>query len=264
VAIAVGTAAGLFNGLVVAVLGIDSLLVTLATQFIVTSIATSVAGYAPPYGFAGSFLRLGQGTVADVPVALLIFLLLALATIGVVNYTTLGRSMVLIGYSRRAADYTGITSRRALCAVFTLSGALAGVGGLLRLGAAGERRHSSAASHHRGGPGRSRHLRRPRPDRGGGHRRFAAGIPEPGNVDRGPEFAGRNDGHGPGAHRCPGAQGLVRAELPRVVGREDAPAPGPAVAPGAAWLAPRAGRAAPVEIPIGRAHPMERKYLCHE
>jgi ribose/xylose/arabinose/galactoside ABC-type transport system permease subunit len=131
VAIAVGTAAGLFNGLVVAVLGIDSLLVTLATQFIVTSIATSVAGYAPPYGFAGSFLRLGQGTVADVPVALLIFLLLALATIGVVNYTTLGRSMVLIGYSRRAADYTGITSRRALCAVFTLSGALAGVGGVL-------------------------------------------------------------------------------------------------------------------------------------
>jgi len=130
-AIAVGTAVGLFNGLVIAVLGIDSLLVTLATQFIVTSIETSVAGYSPPYGFASSFLRLGQGAIADVPVALLVFLLLAVATIAVVDGTTFGRSITLIGYSRRAADYTGITTRRALCAVFTLSGALAGVAGVL-------------------------------------------------------------------------------------------------------------------------------------
>jgi ribose/xylose/arabinose/galactoside ABC-type transport system permease subunit len=130
-AIAAGTLVGLFNGLCIAVLGIDSLLVTLATQFIVTSIATSVAGYSPPYGFPASFLRLGQGAIADVPVALLIFGVLALATIAVVNYTTLGRSIVLIGYNRRASDYTGINTRGTLTAVFTLSGALAGVAGVL-------------------------------------------------------------------------------------------------------------------------------------
>jgi ribose/xylose/arabinose/galactoside ABC-type transport system permease subunit len=133
-AIAAGTLVGLFNGFAIAVLGIDSLLVTLATQFIVTSIATSVAGQSPPgtlAPFATSFQWLGQGTVAGVPVALVIFLVLALITIVVVNYTTLGRSIVLIGYSRRAADYTGISSRGTLVAVFAVSGAMAGVAGVL-------------------------------------------------------------------------------------------------------------------------------------
>jgi ribose/xylose/arabinose/galactoside ABC-type transport system permease subunit len=130
-AIVVAIAFGLLNGFLVAMLGIDSLLVTLATQFIITSIATSVAGASPPYGFPASFLLIGQGAVDYLPIGLLIFLLIGLAVIVVVNYTGLGRSIVLIGYNRRAADYTGITTRRTLIAVFTLSGAAAGVAGVL-------------------------------------------------------------------------------------------------------------------------------------
>lgn len=130
-AIVAPTLVGLFNGLVVAILGIDSLLVTLATQFIITSTATSIAGASPPFNFPVSFQALGQGAVADIPVDLLIFLLLGLATILIVNYTTLGRSLVLLGYSQRAAQYTGIPTRRTLTTVFTLSGACAGVTGVL-------------------------------------------------------------------------------------------------------------------------------------
>jgi ribose/xylose/arabinose/galactoside ABC-type transport system permease subunit len=133
-AIAAGAVVGLFNGFAIAVLGIDSLLVTLATQFIVTSIATSAAGQSPPgtlKPFATSFQWLGQGTIGDVPVALLIFLVLALGAIAAVNYTTFGRSIVLMGYNRRAAAYTGISGRGTLISVFTLSGSLAGVAGVL-------------------------------------------------------------------------------------------------------------------------------------
>jgi len=134
VAIAVGTCVGLFNGFAIAILGIDSLLVTLATQFIVTSIATSAAGQSPPgtlKPFPTAFQSLGQGALIGIPSALLIFLVLALATIAVVNYTSFGRSIVLIGYNRRAADYSGIGSRSTLIGVFTVSGALAGVAGVL-------------------------------------------------------------------------------------------------------------------------------------
>ena len=77
-AIAVSTLFGLFNGIIVALVGIDSLLVTLATQFIVTSIATSVAGASPPFGFPSAFQLIGQGSVNDVPIALLVFLVVAL------------------------------------------------------------------------------------------------------------------------------------------------------------------------------------------
>ncbi len=130
-AIAVSTVFGLCNGVIVAYVGIDSLLVTLATQFIITSIATSVAGASPPFGFPGSFTLIGQGAINGVPIALEIFLVIALVVIVTVGYTNVGRSMTLIGYNLRAAEYTGIPIRRTLTAVFTLCGAASGVAGVL-------------------------------------------------------------------------------------------------------------------------------------
>ena len=130
-AIAVSTLFGLFNGLIVAFAGIDSLLVTLATQFIVTSIATSVAGASPPFGFPSAFTLIGQGSIDDVPIALLAFLVISLLVIVAVGYTGLGRSLTLIGYSPRAALYSGIAIRGSLTAVFTLCGAMSGVAGVL-------------------------------------------------------------------------------------------------------------------------------------
>jgi AI-2 transport system permease protein len=130
-ALAVTTLFGLFNGLIVAFVGIDSLLVTLATQFIVTSIATSVAGASPPFGFSSAFTLIGQGSVNDVPFALLVFLVIALAVIVTAGYTSLGRSLTLIGYNPRAALYSGIAIRGSLTAVFTLGGFMSGVAGVL-------------------------------------------------------------------------------------------------------------------------------------
>jgi len=130
-AVAVSTLSGLFNGLIVAFAGIDSLLVTLATQFILTSIATSVAGASPPFGFPSAFTLIGQGSVNDMPIALLVLLVISLMVIVAVGYTGLGRSLTLIGYSPRAALYSGIAIRGSLTAVFTLCGAMSGVAGVL-------------------------------------------------------------------------------------------------------------------------------------
>lgn len=130
-AVAVSTAFGLLNGVIVAFIGIDSLLVTLATQFIITSIATSVAGASPPFGFPGAFTLIGQGAVDYIPIALLTFLVIAAAVTVTVNYTSLGRAMTLTGYSPRAAEYSGIGVRGTLTAVFTLCGAASGVAGVL-------------------------------------------------------------------------------------------------------------------------------------
>jgi AI-2 transport system permease protein len=130
-ALLAGMLVGLANGLLVALAGIDSLLVTLATQFIVTSVLTSLAGAEPPFNFSVTFQGLGQGAIADVPDDVLVFWVLGVATILIVNYTTLGRSIVLVGFSQRAAQYTGVATRRTLVSVFTLNGTFAGVAGVL-------------------------------------------------------------------------------------------------------------------------------------
>lgn len=131
VGIGVATAVGMLNGAVISLLRIDSLLVTLATQFIASSVATSIGGENPPYNFPKTFLRLGTGTVAGIPIALVVFAVLAVVTMLLVTRTVFGRSLVLIGYNRSAADYSGIPATRVLMGVFTLSGFAAGVGGVL-------------------------------------------------------------------------------------------------------------------------------------
>jgi ribose/xylose/arabinose/galactoside ABC-type transport system permease subunit len=129
--IAVGAAVGLFNGLIVSYLGIESLLATLATQFIATSLATSVGGQSPPYLFGAAFDKIGRGTVGGVPYPLIGFLVLSAATIVLIRRTGFGRSLVLMGFSLAVARYTGIKARLTLTVVFTLSGAFAGIAGVL-------------------------------------------------------------------------------------------------------------------------------------
>ena len=130
-ALVVATAVGLLNGLVIAYLEMDSLLVTLATQFIVGSIGTSLAGDSPPYGFSKQFQLLGTGRIGFLPVDLLIFLGVGVATILLVGYTTFGRTITLTGYNAAAARYTGLRTRRSLAAVFLLSGTCSGIAGIL-------------------------------------------------------------------------------------------------------------------------------------
>ena len=131
IAVAVGALIGLINGLIVALLGIDSLLVTLATQFITSSVAVSLAGDSPPQGFDKSFVRLGQGKLVGVPISLIIFLVLALFTALLVGRASFGRRLVLTGHNPSAARYTGVSVIRTLIGVFTLSGVLSGIAGVV-------------------------------------------------------------------------------------------------------------------------------------
>lgn len=134
VALLACTLVGLVNGLIIALLGIDSLLVTLATQFIAGSLAVSLAGDNPPFGFPDAFIALGQGTIGPVPIPLLIFVVLAVLTGIAVTRTGFGRRLVLIGYNPAASRYAGINVTRTLIGVFTTSGLIAGISGIVLAG----------------------------------------------------------------------------------------------------------------------------------
>lgn len=130
-AIAVTTFIGLVNGAFITLLGIDSLLVTLATQFIAGTVAVSLAGNNPPYNFAQGFVNLGEGSVGPVPVPLILFAVLAVVVAVAVGRTVVGRNLVLIGYSASASRYSGISRTRTLLAVFVANGVIAGIAGVV-------------------------------------------------------------------------------------------------------------------------------------
>lgn len=130
-AVAVGAVIGLVNGILVAKLKLDSLLVTLAMQFVVASTAQAVAGTRPPQDFPELFRALGRGSIAQIPISLLLFLALGATVAIYIDRTRSGRATVLTGHNASAARHTGLPVDRTLVSVFVICGAVAALGGVL-------------------------------------------------------------------------------------------------------------------------------------
>jgi len=78
IALVIAALCGAINGPLVTRFGIASLLVTLATQFIFSSVATAWGGGSPPYGFPKSFVDItGTGTIGPIPDQLILFAVIA-------------------------------------------------------------------------------------------------------------------------------------------------------------------------------------------
>jgi len=133
IGLALGTAAGALNGFFSTVLGLPSLTVTIATMALYRGIAQILLGDHSIQDFPAWFLgidrRLIPGT--PIPAPVLVFLALAVILALVLHFTVFGRWVYSMGISSRASYYSGIPIRRVKMLLFTLSGFLAGLAGLM-------------------------------------------------------------------------------------------------------------------------------------
>lgn len=133
--IGAGLAIGLVNGLLVAYLRLPSFLVTLATMGLFAGVARSLTQLrsipVTDSMFTGLF---GSGSVLGIP-SLVIWTVVAVA-IGhfVFRQTKFGAHVLATGDNPRAAMVTGIKVPRIRLTVFLISGAMAGLAGLLYSG----------------------------------------------------------------------------------------------------------------------------------
>ncbi len=138
VALVVGLAAGAFNGLLVARLGIQPIVATLALLVGGRGLALLLAGGQLVDVRDPDLLFLGSGDVLGIPVSVLIAAVLAVLIGLLVARTTFGRRLVAIGDNRAACVLAGLPVRRVLVGVYAISGLLAALAGVLataRLGA---------------------------------------------------------------------------------------------------------------------------------
>jgi ribose transport system permease protein len=131
------TVLGLVNGLVIAKARIQPFIVTLAMMIAARGLALVYTGektLSVPAG-AQTFRELGRGRfdlgLFSVPYPVLI--LLAAYALGwlVLNYTRFGRHTYALGDSEEAARLMGLNVGRVTVGVYTLSGALAGLAGVM-------------------------------------------------------------------------------------------------------------------------------------
>jgi len=134
-AIAVGAGMGLVNGLVVTLLGIPSLIATLAMLFLWGGLVTVLSGgiqLAIPDIYGTAMHSIFVGRIGGVFPAQMIWALIISAFIWMLlNRHRFGESLLFIGDNLEVARVVGINATREKIKLFTLSGALAAVGGVL-------------------------------------------------------------------------------------------------------------------------------------
>ncbi|MFS8204109.1 ABC transporter permease [Streptomyces sp. CWNU-52B] len=125
-----GIAIGLANGSLIAFLGVQPIVATLALMVAARGIALVLLPQLEDVRDP-SMAKLGSGDVLGVPYLVLIAAALALLVAFVVRRTIFGRQLLAVGDSRPAARLAGLPVRRVLIVVYACSGALAAVAGIL-------------------------------------------------------------------------------------------------------------------------------------
>jgi ribose transport system permease protein len=137
-AVATGVTIGVINGLLVARLGINSLITTLGVGTVLGGIAVAVAGNQPIVeGIPSSLVSFGTGKFLGLPNTLFVLVIAALLVLYLLEHTPFGRYLHAIGSNRRAAVLVGVPVDRLVFRSFVLSGAICGAAGFLQVARSG-------------------------------------------------------------------------------------------------------------------------------
>lgn len=128
-----GTLGGMLNGYLVARVKIPSLVVTLGTYAFYRGIAYGFLGDQAARDYPAAFTYLGQGRIFGtlIPFSAALFVVLALIFGLVLHRTVFGRYLYTIGNNQDAAIYSGVPVARIKMIIFTLSGFMSAIAGLI-------------------------------------------------------------------------------------------------------------------------------------
>lgn len=131
VALLGGVAVGLVNGSLVAFVGVQPIVATLALFVGGRGLALVVAGGQLKDIHNPDLLNLGSSSMAGIPLPVVVAIVLTVAVTAVVRRTTFGRRLVAIGGNRTASELSGLPVKRILLLVYVASGLLAAAAGIL-------------------------------------------------------------------------------------------------------------------------------------
>jgi rhamnose transport system permease protein len=132
IVLALGLVGGAFNAFWITVIGMPSLVVTLAMLIGFRGMARILVEDRGITGFPDWFNALGQQPVlGPLPLALLVFAVLFIILLVVLHRSGFGRKVYVIGNSAEVARYAGVAVPRVKALLFVASGFVAALAGLL-------------------------------------------------------------------------------------------------------------------------------------
>jgi rhamnose transport system permease protein len=132
ISLVLGLAAGIFNGFWIALVGLNSLIVTLAMLISYRGIARvylenkSIGQFPEWFNFIGQ-----KKLIGPFPLSLILFFVLFLIALVILQYTGFGRRIFVIGNNKDAALYSGVKVRRVKYTLYVASGLISAIAGTL-------------------------------------------------------------------------------------------------------------------------------------
>ncbi|WP_022706232.1 ABC transporter permease [Paracoccus zeaxanthinifaciens] len=130
-ALVVGALAGAAMGGVVAYVGAHPILVSLAMMIFLRGLGEFLTRGGDISGFPDYMRILGHGSLVGVPVPLIIFGIVAFGWHMLLRRSPHGFSVYMTGSNMKAAEYAGLNAKRTLVLIYTLSGVLCAIAGIL-------------------------------------------------------------------------------------------------------------------------------------
>ncbi len=126
-----GLAFGVVNGMLVALVGLPSFIVTLGGLTAIRGFARLLGGDSTVFNMDLPFAFIGNGVVAGVPWLVIIALAVVIISWFILRRTVLGMRIYAVGGNPDAARLSGIRVWWILLFVYSVSGLLAGLGGVM-------------------------------------------------------------------------------------------------------------------------------------
>ncbi|MHA7188479.1 ABC transporter permease, partial [Burkholderia pseudomallei] len=129
--VACGAALGAINGVAIARLNVPPFVATLGMLSVARGVTYIANDGSPVANLPDDYLSLGIGRLGPLGMPVLIFAGVALACWWVLRYTTYGRYLYAVGGNEKSARTSGIGVRKVVFSVYVVSGALAGLAGMI-------------------------------------------------------------------------------------------------------------------------------------
>lgn len=126
----VATLFGLINGMLIAKGKLPPFIVTMATMTIVRGISLVYSDGRPITGFNNGYKEIGQGSVLNIPIPVVIFGVMLLISVILLKYSKFGRHVFAVGGNEKAAIASGINAAKVQTMVYVIGGVMCGIAGV--------------------------------------------------------------------------------------------------------------------------------------
>lgn len=131
ISISIGLAIGIVNGCLVGVIKLPSFVATYGMNMVASGLAMIVMNGGVIYGLPAKFTTIGIGYIGRIPIPIIISGLMLLIVYILLQKTTFGRNVYMIGFNMQAANYSAINCLGTLQAAYAFCGVTGALGGIM-------------------------------------------------------------------------------------------------------------------------------------